>query len=407
MESSAITLIIVQGPREGETLEFPSGTTIRIGRVVRGNSIAIKDAGISTKHLSIQPEPVSGKWVLQDLDSSNGTFVNDTKLPPHDAFALSDGDTIKFGEWTSILVRINTNEECRSRRNPRRKAAEKCTGADVVGSVAQTRGRRGKAVEEVSVLGGGNDAGLESGRCLRPRRGRGVKAEIDNEVPDCKKIEDNLDVGRGLESVTDLENEPSPKITARSTRRAKNDVRVAADSVIGKVPENSCVGGEVKAGAKKTRGTRGRKKLQNEPPDCSTVTKLEHTEAIEQRSSGENTLVDDEEGKKNVNVEETGSGSYPQEACDPDVNENVCIISEGCEEVAGGRASHDTDSPCKADKALDLKKMTLGEWFDYLETHLPKQIIDATEEIISSMRIKSAQVREYIARQKNEECRGG
>ncbi|XP_023526744.1 FHA domain-containing protein At4g14490-like [Cucurbita pepo subsp. pepo] len=409
MESSAITLIMVQGPREGETLHFPPGTTIRIGRVVRGNSVAIKDAGISTKHLSIESESVSGKWMLRDLDSSNGTFVNDAKLSPHDAVALRDGDTIKCGELTSILVRINSNEECRSKRNPRRKAAEKCTGSNVVGSVAGTRGRRGKAVEEVSVLGVFNEATLESGRCLRPRKRRGVKCEITNQVADCKKIEENLDLVRGSENVNNVENEPSTKITRGSTRKANSTVRVATDSVLGNVPENPCLGGELKAGAKKTRaGTRGRKKLQNEPPpDCGTVIKLEHSESVEQKSLGENKLVDDGEGKNNAHVEEAGSGSSPQVVCDRDENEDVCIISEGCEKVADGRDSHGEDILRKAEEAPDLKKMTLGEWFDYLETHLPKQIIDATEEVISGMRIKSAQVREYVAQQKIENSQGG
>ncbi|XP_023540067.1 FHA domain-containing protein At4g14490-like [Cucurbita pepo subsp. pepo] len=391
MEPSAISLIIVQGPREGETLDFPPGSTIRIGRVVRGNSIAIKDAGISTKHLSIESKSIAGKWVLRDLDSSNGTFVNDTKLPPQDAFVLNDGDTIKFGELTSILVRLNSNEECQSRRNPRRKAAEKCNGSDMVGSVAETGSRRGKVVEEISVLMGANDATLESGRCRRGRKGKGVKGDITSQVPDCKKIESNLDVGRAPENVSDIGNESSRKIITRSTRRTKNIVSVATDSVLESVPENSCVGVEVKAVAKKTRaGTRGRKKLQKEPPDCSTVIKLEPSENVEQKS-----------------LEETCSGSSPQKVCDRDESENVLIISENCKEVDDRRASHDEDFLCKAEKAPYLKKMTLGEWFDYLETHLPKQIIDATEEIISGMRIKSARVREYVAQQKSENCRGG
>ncbi|XP_022975344.1 FHA domain-containing protein At4g14490-like [Cucurbita maxima] len=374
MEPSAISLIIVQGPREGETLDFRPGSTIRIGRLVRGNSIAIKDAGISTKHLSIESKSIAGKWVLRDLDSSNGTFVNDTKLPPQYAFVLNDGDTIKFGELTSILVRLNSNEECQSRRNPRRKAAEKCNGSDMVGSVAEIGSRRGKVVEEISVLMGANDATLESGRCPRGRKGRGVKGDITSQVPDCKKIESNLDVGRAPENVSDIGNESSQKIITRSTRGTKNIVSVATDSVLESVPENSCVGAEVKAVAKKTRaGTRGRKKLQKEPPDES----------------------------------ETCSGSSPHEVCDRDESENVRIISVNCEEVDDRRASHDEDFLCKAEKAPDLKKMTLGEWFDYLETHLPKQIIDATEEIISGMRIKSAQVREYVAQQKSENCRGG
>jgi len=46
----------------------------------------------------------------------------------------------------------------------------------------------------------------------------------------------------------------------------------------------------------------------------------------------------------------------------------------------------------------DLNKMTLGEWLDFLEVHLPKQIRDETEEMFDSMTQTAEGLREYIAK---------
>ncbi|CAN6889181.1 unnamed protein product, partial [Brassica oleracea] len=54
------------------------GSTIRIGRIVRGNEIAVKDAGVSTKHLRIVSD--SKNWIVHDLGSSNGTILNSKTL---------------------------------------------------------------------------------------------------------------------------------------------------------------------------------------------------------------------------------------------------------------------------------------------------------------------------------------
>ncbi|CAK8577641.1 unnamed protein product [Lathyrus sativus] len=104
MEQVAPTLElqILNGPRKGDTLQFQPGSTVRIGRLVRGNNLQIKDPSISTKHLSIQID--SGSWVILDLDSSNGTVLDDATLPPNTPFHLRDGSTVKIGEATSILV---------------------------------------------------------------------------------------------------------------------------------------------------------------------------------------------------------------------------------------------------------------------------------------------------------------
>ncbi|KAB1219982.1 hypothetical protein CJ030_MR3G020089 [Morella rubra] len=145
MELPSLKLVMVQGPLKGETLEFRLGSTIRIGRLVRGNTVPIKDDGISSKHLSIESSSSGpGKWILRDLDSSNGTLLNTTKLLPDTPYDLRGGDSIKIGEYTSILVKIDSHEESQLRRNPRRRAPEK----EMLEPVAENRGWRGKPSKE-------------------------------------------------------------------------------------------------------------------------------------------------------------------------------------------------------------------------------------------------------------------
>ncbi|KAM7279788.1 hypothetical protein ACFE04_006922 [Oxalis oulophora] len=109
MESPSLKLVIIKGPRDGES-EFGFGSTVRIGRVIRGNNMPIKDAGISTKHLVIESDKDSKKWILTDLDSSNGTFLNQVRLTPHTPSTLNNGDILKLGEFTSIEVQIGGDE---------------------------------------------------------------------------------------------------------------------------------------------------------------------------------------------------------------------------------------------------------------------------------------------------------
>ncbi|XP_058084040.1 FHA domain-containing protein At4g14490-like [Magnolia sinica] len=109
-KNPTLKLTIDKGPRQGETLESrPELSSIRIGRVIRGNTFTIKDPAISQKHLEIVL--TAGKWSVSDLDTSNGTFLNDVKLHPLSPSSLSDGDTIKIGQATSISVRIDSRSD--------------------------------------------------------------------------------------------------------------------------------------------------------------------------------------------------------------------------------------------------------------------------------------------------------
>jgi len=65
-----------------------------IGRA-EGADIHIQHISISKQHARL--DLTGGNPVLTDLGSTNGTFVNDTKLDPNVPTPLNDGDLVSFG----------------------------------------------------------------------------------------------------------------------------------------------------------------------------------------------------------------------------------------------------------------------------------------------------------------------
>ena len=84
-----LILEIVEGKQPG--LHFELGGTLEVGRA--NTAILLDDDQVSRRHARISP---SGRGALvEDLDSSNGTYVNDQ--PIHGARELVPGDRIRFG----------------------------------------------------------------------------------------------------------------------------------------------------------------------------------------------------------------------------------------------------------------------------------------------------------------------
>jgi pSer/pThr/pTyr-binding forkhead associated (FHA) protein len=94
---SQFQFVMRSGPTPGVT--FPlEGDQLIIGRDA-SNSIAINDAEISRKHsrLSFQ----GGKYVIEDLGSTNGTFVNGQRLAG--PVVLKPGDVVSLGEQIVLM----------------------------------------------------------------------------------------------------------------------------------------------------------------------------------------------------------------------------------------------------------------------------------------------------------------
>ena len=71
-----ITLVITAGAKQGESITLTT-KPVSIGRS-SDSSIVIRDDYTSTHHARLEYR--SGKWVLNDLGSTNGTFLAGTKV---------------------------------------------------------------------------------------------------------------------------------------------------------------------------------------------------------------------------------------------------------------------------------------------------------------------------------------
>lgn len=87
------------GPLDGQMIPLVGGTNI-MGRA-EGSEVVDTETGVSRQHARIS-ETVEGYFV-QDLGSSNGTFVNSRKLEPGDHL-LTDGDEIQLGPSSVVFV---------------------------------------------------------------------------------------------------------------------------------------------------------------------------------------------------------------------------------------------------------------------------------------------------------------
>ncbi|MDH5476843.1 MAG: FHA domain-containing protein [Nitrospinota bacterium] len=73
--------------------EVDINKTIIIGR--EKGDIILKNPAISAKHLKI--EKLGNRYIAHDLDSTNGTFVNEAQITTQE---LSSGDVIRIGRFT-------------------------------------------------------------------------------------------------------------------------------------------------------------------------------------------------------------------------------------------------------------------------------------------------------------------
>lgn len=102
------------GGSKGQTFDLNEGGVV-LGRDPACD-LVIEDTKVSGRHGQLCKD--NGSWVLDDLDSSNGTMVNGVEVK---SYRLSDGDTVHIGD--AVLVFRNGEEI------PMEKAASESTGS--------------------------------------------------------------------------------------------------------------------------------------------------------------------------------------------------------------------------------------------------------------------------------------
>ena len=76
-----------------------------IGSRENGLNYSLLHPTISRTHCKIYEDPGSpGQLLVQDLNSKNGTFVNDTPLSPYGTLVLKSGDTLQLADLSFIFV---------------------------------------------------------------------------------------------------------------------------------------------------------------------------------------------------------------------------------------------------------------------------------------------------------------
>lgn len=96
MASQPFQLVMRSGPTPGKVFEL-SKSEVHIGRDIN-NDIVVNDSEISRKHARLIVQ--AGGYMLEDLGSTNGTFVNGQRLMgPH---VLRLGELVMLGENVSL-----------------------------------------------------------------------------------------------------------------------------------------------------------------------------------------------------------------------------------------------------------------------------------------------------------------
>lgn len=104
--------MVIQGPDKGRTFRTMNETAI-LGR--ESDQIPLTDRTISRQHAHMFPE--NGTWVLDDLKSANGTYVNGIRIKA--PVRLKHGDQIKIGATLLVYAGDQSTEKLSGTRIPR------------------------------------------------------------------------------------------------------------------------------------------------------------------------------------------------------------------------------------------------------------------------------------------------
>lgn len=101
-----VSLTVIAGPHKGRDFVFQEHDTFIVGRSNHAHfRFSVKDKYFSRLHFPVEVNPPCCRLV--DMESNNGTYVNDRRVTTID---MNDGDTIKGGA-TILEVAIEVDSD--------------------------------------------------------------------------------------------------------------------------------------------------------------------------------------------------------------------------------------------------------------------------------------------------------
>ena len=81
--------------------------SLKLGRS-QGNDVVLGDPKVSSRHAQLNLGREG--WLVEDLNSSNGTFLNGRRLPPRKASPLRPGNTVRIGQFTLQIRELRPDD---------------------------------------------------------------------------------------------------------------------------------------------------------------------------------------------------------------------------------------------------------------------------------------------------------
>src|SRR5215469_2480045 len=94
MPSTGQVRLVCKNQRTGSVVEYTCELPVTIGRSSGVNTIVIQDKTISRQHVRLELE--DGHLLVSDLNSANGTYVNDERIQRK---ALKSSDLFSIGAY--------------------------------------------------------------------------------------------------------------------------------------------------------------------------------------------------------------------------------------------------------------------------------------------------------------------
>jgi pSer/pThr/pTyr-binding forkhead associated (FHA) protein len=106
------------------TYDLHVAQSVILGRKYEGLDVDVDltpfnaaEAGVSRQHVMIAPQ--GNCFIIQDLESRNGTVLNGEKLLPRQPYKLHDGDMVFIGRL-AVTIRYVTDGARLNKRSPHR-----------------------------------------------------------------------------------------------------------------------------------------------------------------------------------------------------------------------------------------------------------------------------------------------